>query len=488
MALRNLFQLLAARETDAGTVAPGLVASANAGLVINPTLTYNPEAFTREVVRGSLSPSAPLAGAIPATCTFGVEVAAVSSGTPFWHLLLEACGFKKWTLSSIDSGTLTNGSHTVPHVVTNDTFDSGATTVLADKFGNASATEKLYYNNAGAAFAGTGSISGTSVGTPASEIAAAGFAFTSTSQEVITIDCVTGASPEGWAVGDLLIGATSGTVLEALDAVAASTADAQDVRFRVLSGGAITGGEDLEDASGVKQGEVNATSDKTLADVPTISLALIEDGRMKVMRGARGNVTFSAGNIGEPVILNFTFTGAFSSVSDRTAFPAVTFNAQTPPVTRGAIVTLGSDDASFDAPAEYVTPCIASFTIDAGNTVATRRCMDDTSGVLNAAITGRQGTLTFDPEIAPEAFFPFLDQMTNNNGFRFNLEWGSVSGDGATFALKVPDCQTITETVGDREGVATDEYTANIGARLPEDNGDGSDRDITFLHITDDTA
>lgn len=53
----------------------------------------------------------------------------------------------------------------------------------------------------------------------------------------------------------------------------------------------------------------------TLANITSMTIALYKDGLKKMLKGARGNVKYSAKN-GEPGMFEFEFTGVYDSVAD----------------------------------------------------------------------------------------------------------------------------------------------------------------------------
>jgi hypothetical protein len=54
--------------------------------------------------------------------------------------------------------------------------------------------------------------------------------------------------------------------------------------------------------------QLESTNFVSQVDWPTVSLAVLEDGVIRALKGCRGSVTFTA-NLGEPMYMDFEFRG-----------------------------------------------------------------------------------------------------------------------------------------------------------------------------------
>lgn len=123
----------------------------------------------------------------------------------------------------------------------------------------------------------------------------------------------------------------------------------------------------------------------------SITIWLYGDGIVYKFYGCRGNVRFT-GNVGEPIIAEFTFQGVYDSVADL-AMIAPSYGNTVPP-------TLLSADSSIVVGSDTINPIVRSFEVDMGNTLAMRENMAQATGYMSCLITGRRPTGRFDPEMS----------------------------------------------------------------------------------------
>lgn len=487
MPLTRLYQLVSARETASGQyVTDGtLLQAGNAGLFItDPSLTYTPETFVREVASGSLSSPTPSIGATRGEYTFSVAVAGrVGASEPRWGELLEACGFRKTTIRK-GSGTLAGG-HTEQdlyhgRILSNDVGDVPSIRILFDNYDGGNFWYEFLPGIA-ALPAALDTSDGDAILTAVTDGAGGdyGTAWVPTSFELVRfgVDDTT-----GMAAGDVYQGNTNGTVFAvvAVESVndiidvrivgGSGTIDPDEAATLLNGGGPAT--INVDDGTG---GEPDVPAQQ---DIPSLSMALIEDGRVKTLSGSRGSVSWS-GELGQQMNLNFTFQGVIENLPSDEAL-AATFDENQPPVLLGEPVTVRSTQDN----TILFEPCLTSFTVDMGHGISFRRCMDRNSGLVDGHITSRNPTLTMDPEAGAEDTFPFLRDMKDGFPFVFDLEWGETddSGDivpGNHFRLQAPACQVTGESSGDRDGIGVSEYTAQLSSRRP-DGGEGREREIIF--------
>jgi len=123
----------------------------------------------------------------------------------------------------------------------------------------------------------------------------------------------------------------------------------------------------------------------------SITIWIYADGVIYKFYGCRGNVRFT-GNVGEPIIAEFTFQGVYDSVVDGSLI-APSYGSTVPPTLLSAAtaLTVGSDT---------INGVMRSFETDMGNTLAMRENMSQASGFMSCLITGRRPTGRFDPEMS----------------------------------------------------------------------------------------
>jgi hypothetical protein len=176
--------------------------------------------------------------------------------------------------------------------------------------------------------------------------------------------------------------------------------------------------------------------------VPSLTMALWEDGVKKQLRGCRGNVRFS-GNVGEPIYAEFDFQGVWdsSNLADESN-PSPTFETQTPPVLLSA-----------NASAYNYANVFASFTLDSGNTLALRDSMNSVDGYLSAIVTQRKLSGTIGMEMTTLATKDWFGAWKNSTNIPIII--GNVSGgSGNVIKFLMPKARIKKLTDTDRNGIA----------------------------------
>lgn len=470
--IRN-YQLAVEVETQLGEGIPGTLVTNSAlakFLVIDPTFDGNPNLTPRNTAgRSSFTKPEDTAGFKEATITFqlemsGTTLSAAGEPKPVWGNLLRACGMQEVETHSTRVGggftvaqqyfhgeVITQGANEA--VVIHDTYE--------DTTGSAEVT--LFHTQpvvtatgADAAFVVTTPIVGADSGTssvPAAGSQFAGWSYYPTSQPEITLAVADGASVI--AANTVVYGQTSGCVAVLLEATTATMAtDSQLARLKLEEGNAENGGEVFSilppwDAGAPGATTFTATASQVQAQIPTLRMALFEDGPVKRGRGCRG--TFSVqGDIGQAAIMSFEFQGLWGSPVDAQPHSSVAYESPVPPVLLGATVRFADDD-QIDQPDQFV-PCLNSFSFDIGNTIALSSCMNETAGIRYASITDRNPTSGYDPEVRAEGVFDFIAKMRTGEPFATRIEWGTAELN--KFVVTMPTNQISSEGKADRDGIA----------------------------------
>jgi len=473
MSLTRLQQLFIAQERIEGTASTSnFTAAAGKYLAIDPTMTFEVETYQRDVARESFTPLSPLAGAVLGTCSFSLEAAAktgtaATSTRPAFDLPLIACGFRRElcyriTLSpaTITGGPLRHGT------IINQTLSGATLYVVGDYYtgapyiwatkGEIGGTAYLANSTAvtsGSAWTFTGG-SFSSTGTPA--VDAVGW-FPS-SVQLYAMTFATG-SPQTFAKGVTIVGQGSGNgVAVAYYNTGGTTppTSSQSVIVRRLQGSfAINESVNLYDAdTGVLLGSVSLSSSVSTAFVQVgqvgaaVTIGLSKDGIRESIVGARGNVTIS-GNIGEPMLMNFTFQGIKDAVVDSGAVSGIAYDDATPPVLLGSTVSIGDDAiSSFGG---QKTLCTSTFTADMGNDIQYRRCMTASTGIDGIYFNGRTPTLAMDPELTQEVNFDLMANYFAANRVRMDVVAGVTAP--SKFRLNFPSMAVQSIGQGDRNGL-----------------------------------
>lgn len=176
----------------------------------------------------------------------------------------------------------------------------------------------------------------------------------------------------------------------------------------------------------------------------TISLTMssYEDGVIKKITGARGNVKFS-GKVGEVVMAEFDFTGALHSIVDGSMLlPDFQGIGLQPPVLLSANMSI----------ADYAA-IISSFDIDMANVLYLREHSNGGTGYLSCAITDRKPNGKIDPEMVAIATHDWYGRWKAGTSGALNI--GNI---GATqynrFKITAPKVTYIKVADADRSGIA----------------------------------
>jgi len=460
-----------------GTSTLNAVANAKV-LVTDPQAGIERSTYTREINRASFTPFTPIEGTAEGTITGRVELAGTNAyavGTPAapdWDLLLQACGFKS---RQMGVGTLT-GTPSGPHdaffsAETVSDADSDSAEVVHDSWNGAT---KLYYADP------TGTLNTSFSGGTSGEDQTisgvnddAGWCWTPTSRPVVTL---TFSASRSLVAGDILVGDDGDTVVQVISTASSTTHDV----YWLDPGDFLTAGEVLTNlGTGDTSNTLAGASFVEQKYFPSLSIAVIEDGVFRAIKGARGSVNFSA-NLGEPMFMDFTFRGLIAAITDGALAGTPTPTALVPPSFLNISYGVAEDDPAVEPSAMHV-PCLNSWSCNFENTLALEKCAASTDGVRGAAIIGgRAVTGSLDPSVRPESQFPFLQNFRDGTTFRQRLTIGSTAEN--SFHISVPASQITSEGGGDRDGVATRDLQYSASGKAPN-GSDLEDREFVLsLH------
>lgn len=194
-------------------------------------------------------------------------------------------------------------------------------------------------------------------------------------------------------------------------------------------------GETVVAATSVTYAPVSA-----LASIPTVTVAIYQDGVRKQIRGARGNVKYSAKN-GSIGMYEFSFTGVYDAVTDQTLLTPSGVDTTVPV----ALLSANFSVAAFSA-------FISTITFDMGNVLVTRPDINQASGFISTLITDRKAIGTFDPELELVATHDWYGRWLS--GTTGSLTWKHPGSAGNICIFTVPACQYIKVNDADTNGIA----------------------------------
>ncbi len=282
------------------------------------------------------------------------------------------------------------------------------------------------------------------------------------------------------AVGDVYQGATNGATMVVTKVNTAS----KTIWARIFNAKRLDEGEAvarvLEATGGTADTDSIGTAEAvTYDDIPTLSLAGYTDGKRYEMKGARGTFQLTFTN-GEPAMLDFTFTGAAEAITDSANLAGVTYPLLVAPLCLSTGMTLRVEGSS-----TTYAPRVRSVTLDAGHDVQFREDMNQSTGILEASIVGRAGTLNFDPEADLEASHPFVGSLLAGTAIALGFQIGSTSGSPPwnAFAFYAPGLVYTGISDGERNGHLTHEISCQVtgGQFSNASNTAGADNDFVLL-------
>lgn len=194
----------------------------------------------------------------------------------------------------------------------------------------------------------------------------------------------------------------------------------------------------------------NVEYDPASTAIDTLTMALFADGVITKIRGARGTVKLTH-KVGEPVMMEFEFTGVLDSVTDGVMLTGVTYEATIPQKFQDASLTIGSYAA-----------ILSALELDMANAIALREDANSVDGILSALITSREPKGSFDPEMDLIANEDFIGKWTGNTTSTFTETIGSVAGN--KLVITAPKLQYMEVSDGDRNGIALAQ--TNFGLKM----------------------
>ena len=179
--------------------------------------------------------------------------------------------------------------------------------------------------------------------------------------------------------------------------------------------------------------------------VRTLTIAVNEQGRQKLLRGCMGNAVFMHPT-GKDCYVDFSFQGAWAGVTDQ-PIPTPSYPPQLPLRWANSSLFVGG-----------ATPCVQEFKVDLGNNVVLRPCQTatDASGYRGGIITDRNIGGTLDPEAELVANDDVYGDWINS---RTRLFTASYADDNDRVNIGMPNFQIINLGEGDRSGIRTDPLT-----------------------------
>ncbi len=464
-AVSRLYQLFARVEPQEGVAASAgaLFAAGNANLLVsNPQFTPQKENFDRtNINRPSVSPLIPLAGLTFGTQSFDVELSTASgTGLPGWSLLLEAAGNELSTLYAVKCSAVAGGGSLkaigAGERITQASTNASGYLVHTLRESDTHALIRLDADSATANNSGvwTAAESGGTFTPDTSAPTDVGYCWTPASLGY-QVQTLSGTPTSQIEIGETVTGDTTGAVGVVVQTI--TTSDTELVIRRL--DGYFANGENVTFSGGETESLAATWSQRKNK---AINIGLVEDGRRKHGVGCRGSYSIAA-RLGEAAIMSFSMTGLYNGAIDGGAVGGVAFTAQTPPVTLGVGMTIGTEN---DDVADLYTPRLQSVSYDHGTEVAIPRDATESSGVYDAAFTtGRSSSGSLVVGVVPTSVFDWSQLMEDGTPFTALTTWTSPVDANKKLRLEAPAAVITAESPGDESGFGTSDYTLQLGSR-----------------------
>ncbi len=180
--------------------------------------------------------------------------------------------------------------------------------------------------------------------------------------------------------------------------------------------------------------------------VKTLTIGHYKDGKLALLSGAMGTFKIMAPT-GKQAMIEFTFTGKYSSNETDTALIAPTYPTVLPLRVAAGALTFNS-----------VNLCTSNVEVDAGNSVVMRECVNatDRSGFVSAIVTNRQPVITADPESVLVATQNRDSLWLSSSPQAFSLRIGAT---GSSIKIDAPKAQIENKQQGNRNDIMIDDLT-----------------------------
>jgi len=201
---------------------------------------------------------------------------------------------------------------------------------------------------------------------------------------------------------------------------------------------------------------VSVTYAPASSGISSLTMALYQDGIIKKIWGARGNVSLKLDD-GAPGWLHFEFTGADFSVTDGAMLSSgVSYEATKPPAFLSASLTVDSYAA-----------LIGAMEINMNNNIALRKDVNTSGGHKSAVITSRKPSMTMDPEAVLVATYDFYAKLRSGNEGALTLALTGAAGNICT--ITAPKVQYTGLSDDAKEGIKNYGITCQLNRSSGDD-------------------
>lgn len=187
----------------------------------------------------------------------------------------------------------------------------------------------------------------------------------------------------------------------------------------------------------------DATKDEAVtATIKVIYVPTSGNAIIVTAKGCMGNFVVSMDELGHPLVVSFTFVGAFVSIADGTALVLTSPDTTIPPAVIGSAITAAGNAVG-----------IGKMSLDAGNDVQMDLDPSDATGYLMAYIASRKPKWMMDPKMKLLATDAVYTRWAAGTESILSLATATVSAVKAT--ISAPKGQLTGNKFGARNEVVT---------------------------------
>jgi hypothetical protein len=199
----------------------------------------------------------------------------------------------------------------------------------------------------------------------------------------------------------------------------------------------------------------------------TLTLGHLVDGDRYRIAGAQGNLRIAGDKVGEPVKMNWEWSGLYDVPAAQSLVTPSAFPTVKPPRFAGATLSLGS-----------ISPFIVrKFELNLGNNVVMREDASNNSGYIGSLITGRKPRITLTVEAPGLGNHNYFTDLLAANENAFSCAVGS--GTNGIVTIAAPKLQLLSSPkLTDADGIFLYELEYQ-----PNRNSAAGDDEVTITLI-----
>lgn len=185
----------------------------------------------------------------------------------------------------------------------------------------------------------------------------------------------------------------------------------------------------------------SVTYKPTSSNHGSVTLYIYKDGRLHIIRGARGTVK-QINEAGKTLMQEYNLSGRYTAPTVAALPATVTYETtvKVPPVCKSSVFTYNSK----------TTLVVGTVELDAGVKVSKRQSLSDANAIAGFEITDREPKFTMDPEAQFETSYDFRGDLLTTQR---QISVVATRAAGNIVTLTIPAANITKISYGDREGI-----------------------------------